>query len=222
MINRDQQNACPVCRAPREEPDQKSQPAPAPQRRNGLNGEAATYIHPENFSQYSKGVVAGCTIMCLEAAYQFEHFANPSRELVGTILNNASDYKEVSHTAVLDVLNTPAAKKYRDSLEIVNIAQKNLPEMKAVLKQADDLARKGHGVAVVITKPPESVMAYFYGDRTLVFDSHSRPGYDGAHILEFDSHEGAGDYLMKLFAVDPSVADVLLYNIFDATFLVRK
>lgn len=198
MINRDQQNACPLCGGPK------------------------TYIHPENSSQYTKGVVAGCSIMCLEASYQFTRGRPPSRELVRTILDNASDYKEVSHTAVLDVL--PATKKYKDGLNPVKIvAQENVSEMKAVLlKQADDLVRQGQGVAVVITKPPESVMAYFYGGRALVFDSHSRPDYNGAHILEFDSHEGAVDYLVKLFAVDPSVADVYLYNIFDATFLVRK
>lgn len=91
-------------------------------------------------------------------------------------------------------------------------------------------ARKAAGVAVVWTKPPESIMSYFkYWDsggkercNLLVFDSHSRPYHDGCAIMKFENTDKMARYLRRLFFVDPSVSDIFMYNIFDALFLVNK
>merc|ERR1712098_318414 len=97
------------------------------------------------------------------------------------------------------------------------------------------MARRGNKpVAVVITKPPESTMFCVGPDRSgnmkfLFFDSHQRPvanGRDiahiGAHIFEFNRMEDLQDYIVHLYAVDPSVRDQYLYTVCDATFFTKQ
>jgi len=80
------------------------------------------------------------------------------------------------------------------------------------------------GIPIVFTKPPESVMVFVGhkqggGLQYLVFDSHGRPGLDGAHILSFPTRKDLTHYIMNLFYVDPSVRGDYMYTIFDGIFL---
>ena len=112
--------------------------------------------------------------------------------------------------------------------------------LEGILRQAQAAAVGAGVVAVVLTKPPETVLAIVPAGtvesvggigarrRHAVFDSHPRPGLDmhGAHLLFFDSLLAQAQWLEQR-DVFPRVdlgagADdmqSMVYNMFDATLL---
>eukprot|EP00936_MAST-01D_sp_MAST-1D-sp1_P001574 g1574.t1 len=109
----------------------------------------------------------------------------------------------------------------------------------AVLREAQTYSKSGGLVAVVLTKPPESLLAVVPPEsraargaresqrRFAVFDSHPRPalGLENAHLLFFDSIEAQARWLQQRHVfpyTDIGAGMGMLaetYNLFDATFL---
>ena len=109
----------------------------------------------------------------------------------------------------------------------------------AVLREAQAYSKSGGLVAVVLTKPPESLLAVVPPEsraargaresqrRFAVFDSHPRPalGLENAHLLFFDSIEAQARWLQQRHVfpyTDIGAGMGMLaetYNLFDATFL---
>jgi len=90
-------------------------------------------------------------------------------------------------------------------------------------------AREGAGgqpVAIVLTKPPESVCVVLTPSRCFLFDSHSRPseGLSNAYVVEAPSEQELLSRLAALFPPFPAQGmgemQMLVYNGIDATVFV--
>merc|ERR1711964_315968 len=99
----------------------------------------------------------------------------------------------------MDVL---PSSNYRAKLVGLGTLQKNLTDLSDTIHKCAEFARRarGPGLAVVLTKPPESVMCLIqYTTKGkgsfFVFDSHKRPIHEGAAILEFDDVGAMATYL---------------------------
>ena len=87
-------------------------------------------------------------------------------------------------------------------------------------------AAGGAPLAIVLTKPPESVCVVLEPFRCLLFDSHSRPnqGLGNAYLVEAHSEQEVLARLVALFppfpADDLDEMQILMYNGIDATVFV--
>lgn len=188
------------------------------------------FVHPDNESQYN-GPAAGCNsnpdslIMCLEAALQLTRFKQSpvvDNKLVGEIFTEAR--KQEGHFGV-SLKNILLNSSYRSKVVGLGSVNRNLSDLTDTIQTCADVASlaQGPGLAVVMTKPPESVMCFFQYSKCkgtfLVFDSHKRPIHAGAAILEFRNVSEMASYFKDtLFYMDPSIP-YGLYNIFEATLL---
>jgi hypothetical protein len=95
-----------------------------------------------------------------------------------------------------------------------------------IFRRAREAAGGGAPLAIVLTKPPESLCVVLEPFRCLLFDSHSRPnqGMGNAYLVEARSEQEVLARLVALFppfpADDLDEMQILMYNGIDATVFV--
>jgi len=176
--------------------------------------------------------------MALQSAEELRNInTQMSSALLNRIVQRASSYTGVAHTAVADIFAN-ANLNYNQTLKVIHQMQasRNLNEYQTMLQQAEQLSRRfGTTIAVAVTQPPESYALFVRprqgGFEYLVFDSHPRSVVrgvpqvhgenilPGSYFLRFNNSGSLITYIQNLGGTIDGIGDRLLYTIFDATFV---
>ena len=207
-------------------------------------------IH-STISQYALGAVgtSACTAIALHAAHALLPLLESGAPLTAASLD-AAVRAGVAVAALgagnhLDFPTAWALAGLDSALEALNAGAEaqgllttpeSLEELAAAARAAAAArgARAGAHVAVVLTKPPETVCLCLPpegsdGGRFVLFDSHPRPGLPNAYALECG---GVGELLGRVRELfpplppegggDEALMAVMMYNMFEGTFLVGR
>jgi hypothetical protein len=126
------------------------------------------------------------------------------------------------------LLLLPSASGHTDAVQCGAVLQ-GLLHQRGCFADILRRAREGAGgqpVAIVLTKPPESVCVILTPSRCFLFDSHSRPseGLSNAYVVEAPSERELVSRLAALFPPFPAQGldemQMLMYNGIDATVFV--
>eukprot|EP00954_Amorphochlora_amoebiformis_P021305 1345533-Amorphochlora_amoeboformis.AAC.2 len=98
---------------------------------------------------------AGCTILSLEAILNVLLGANIDANLVGHVLKAGSYYTVEHHTGFQEVYDT--VSRYQQNLVQLESSQETVRNFNLVIKRMRRMASDHGDIAVVLTKPPESV-----------------------------------------------------------------
>jgi len=209
----------------------------------GSHGEL---VSNAQVSQYSfEGGRSACTIIATIAAAEVlggadEDFnesnigkwVSQGVECYGSIISSGGSSQE--HTSLDDIWGHEALRPITGNLErgaLINGAV-SLSAFQGMIRDARNFASQagspqegGFDVALVITKPPETIMlALCHGSsESILFDSHNRPmrGFEGAHALRFKTDDDAAAGLCEPFPAVQGMEDFgfagEMMNQFDAT-----
>lgn len=197
-------------------------------------------------SQYSfEGGRSACTVIATIAAadvlggtdqvfneQNVAHWVSRGVACYGQIASSQAYGQE--HTSLDDIWSHESLRPVAANLErgpLINGAV-GRATFQSMIRDSRDWVRgntlpagRGFEVALVITKPPETVMlALCHGSpESILFDSHNRPmrGFEGAHAVRFNRDSDAAAGLCALFPAVSGMEDFgfagEMINQFDAT-----
>eukprot|EP00752_Nemacystus_decipiens_P007723 g6905.t1 len=216
----------------------------------GVTSEASPQVISAPISQYDvENGRSACTCICLEAAlhilrgYADGVGAGTPESIMNYINVGVSNYEAVAAAGTLSVEHTSVAEilasvaRYRDALQPASTQGTHqgllgsASSIASVIREIGSLRQdKNKPVAVVITKPPETVVCFLPPEGNpaiasapsswLLFDSHPRPqlGLTGASVRSFGGQDALIEALNDTFppfdlgAEDSVMAS--MYNIF--------